>query len=113
MVIRRARSTVRSLSRSLTRPARYGSDSHRLHLSSKRGPPPLLQRVAERKRRKRPSVLPQGPEGRVASHSCATTKRFDARHIEPLAGDPLKRPADQAESLIAVRSKRILTGAAA
>src|SRR5215471_6472821 len=85
MVTRRARSTGRSLSRSLTRPARHESGSHQLRLSSKRGPPSLLQRVPERRRRKRPSVLPQPSEGRLANHSCATTKRFDARHIELLA----------------------------
>src|SRR5215475_14755824 len=67
MVTRRARSTVRSLSRSLTRPARYGSGSHQLHLSSKRGPPPFLQRVPERRRRKGPSVLVQRSERRRAN----------------------------------------------
>src|SRR5215470_12247956 len=85
MVIRRARSTRRSLSRPPKPPARYGSGSPQLHLSSKRGPPPLLQRVPERRRRKGPSVLPQPSEGRLAKHSCATTKRFDARHIELVA----------------------------
>src|SRR5215467_12873363 len=82
MVIRRARSTRRSLSRPPKPPARYGSGSPQLHLSSKRGPPPLLQRVPERRRRKGPSVLPQPSEGCLAKHSSATTKRFDALDIE-------------------------------
>src|SRR5215467_3347753 len=85
MVTRRARSTRRSLSRSPKPPARYGSGSHQLHLSSKRGPAPLPQRVPERRRRKQPSVLTQRSEGCLANHSCATTKRLDARHIELLA----------------------------
>src|SRR5262249_26352243 len=78
MVTRRARSTGRSLSRSPSRPARYGSGSHQLRLSSKRGPPPLLQRGPERRRWRRSSVLTQQSERRGARHSCAITKRFDA-----------------------------------
>src|SRR5262245_40946307 len=67
MVTRRARSTGRSLSRSPKHPATYGSGSPQLHLSSKRGPPPWLQRVPERRRRKGPSVLVQRSERRRAN----------------------------------------------